>query len=329
VTKLNFIREKTFKEEIHRAGWNWVTKSLVNEFHDPKADILVDEFIERTFDWDYTFNNNKAQTLLHHKQDWIGFIHNPIIIPKPFDIKQSPVNMCARLPFMLALKKCKGIYTLSSDLEESVRHLFMQYGFDHVPVETLIHPTLLDVEKFKLNKFLRDPQITCLGYWLRNFEPYWMLKTKMPKNVLLGRLPYAHQIYARQEEMFKLKCQFTDEKPNGTIIVHKHLENKEFDKFMTTTVAFLNLVDTSANNGVTDCLARNIPLLVNCHPAVVEYLGDDYPFYYNSLETANRKINDLKLIKKTHLYLKNMNKSKLNIHTFIKEFKESNIYQSL
>jgi len=45
--KLNFIREKTFKEEIHRAGWNWVTKSLVNEFHDPKADILVDEFIEK------------------------------------------------------------------------------------------------------------------------------------------------------------------------------------------------------------------------------------------------------------------------------------------
>ena len=55
--KLNFIREKTFKEEIHRAGWNWVTKSLINKFHDPKADVLVDEFIERTFDWDYCFND--------------------------------------------------------------------------------------------------------------------------------------------------------------------------------------------------------------------------------------------------------------------------------
>ena len=87
MVKFNFVREKTFKEEIHRAGWNWVTKSLINTFHDPKADILMDEFVERTFDWDYTFNNDKALILPHHKQDWIGFIHNPIIIPKPFDIK--------------------------------------------------------------------------------------------------------------------------------------------------------------------------------------------------------------------------------------------------
>jgi len=129
--------------------------------------------------------------------------------------------------------------------------------------------------------------------------------------------------------MFKLKCQFTGEKSEGTIIVHKHLENKEFDKFMTTTVAFLNLIDTSANNGVTDCLARNIPLLVNYHPAVVQYLGDDYPFYYNSLETANKKIEDFALIKETHNYLKNMDKSRLDIHTFLKEFENSNIYQSL
>ena len=224
--KLKFIREKTFKEEIHRAGWNWVTKSLVNKFHDDKADIIVDEFIERTFDWDYTFNNNKALVLPHHKRPWIGFIHNPIIIPKPFDIKQSPVNMCARLPFLLALKNCKGMFTLSSHLEESIRHLFVQYGFDNIPVETLIHPTPLDVEGFKLNEFLKDPQITCLGYWLRNFEPYWMLKTTMTKNVLLGRLPYAHQIYAQQEEMFKLNCQFTGETPKGTIIVHKHFKIK-------------------------------------------------------------------------------------------------------
>ena len=329
MTKLNFIREKTFKEEIHRAGWNWVTKSLINKFHDPKADIIMDEFVERTFDWDYTFNNNKALILPHHKRDWIGVIHNPMIIPKPFDIKQSPVNMCARLPFLLALKNCKGMYTLSSDLEESMRHLFIQYGFDHIPIETLIHPTPLNVEEFKIDEYLKDPQITCIGYWLRNFEPFWLLDTHMTKNVLLGRLPYAHQIYNEQKNMFDLKTTFTGEKVKGNIIVHKHLENKEFDKYMTTTVGFLNLIDTSANNGVTDCLARNIPLLVNCHPAVVEYLGDDYPFYYNSLETANKKINDKKLIKDTHSYLKNMNKSRLNIRTFIKEFEASNIYKSL
>ena len=295
--KLKFLREKTFKEEIHRAGWNWVNKCLVKRFHDKNGDVLVDEFIERTFDWDYTFNNDKPQILPHHKQDWIGFIHNPIIIPKPFDIKQTPVNMCARLPFVIAMQNCKGMFTLSDDLEEQVRHIFIQYGFDNVVVETLLHPTPLDVEEFKLDEFLRDPQITCIGYWLRNFEPYWQLKTKMPKNVLLGRLPYAHQIYKEQEKEFRRKQAYTNEKVKGNIIVHKHLENKEFDKFLTNTV--------------------------------VQYLGEDYPFYYNSMETANKKIKDIELIKETYYYLKNMDKSKLDIKTFIKDFEQSNIYQDL
>jgi hypothetical protein len=47
------------------------------------------------------------------------------------------------------------------------------------------------------------------------------------------------------------------------------------------------------------------------------------------METANKKIKDIELIKQTHYYLKNMDKSKLDIKTFIKEFGESNIYQSL
>jgi hypothetical protein len=47
------------------------------------------------------------------------------------------------------------------------------------------------------------------------------------------------------------------------------------------------------------------------------------------METANKKINDIELIKETHQYLKNMDKSKLDIETFLKEFEESNIYQDL
>ena len=327
--KLKFIREKTFKEEIHRAGWNWVTKSLVNYFHDDRAEVLVDEFIERTFDWDYTFNNDKDLVLPHHRQPWIGFIHNPIVIPKPFDIKQSPVNMCARLPFILALKNCKGIFTLSYDLEESIRHLFTQYGFENIPIETLVHPTPLNVEEFNLDKFLKKPQVTCLGYWLRNFETFWLLNTNMTKNVLLGRLPYAHQTYQKQKEMFNAKCKHAGEKTNGTIVVHRHLSNKEFDDYMTTTCGFLDLLDTSANNGVTDCISRNIPLLINCHPAIVEYLGEDYPLYFNTIQSANEKINNIELIKETYYYLKKLDKNKFDINTFISDFQATDIYQDL
>ena len=170
--KLNFLREKTFKEEIHRAGWNWVNKCLSKKFHDESADVLVDEFIERTFDWDYCFNNDKAQILPHHRQEWIGFIHNPILVPRPFDIKQTPINMCARLPFVLAMKNCKGMFTLSDDLEEQIRYIFTQYGFDDVLVETLIHPTPLNVEEFKMNEFINEIKSTLKEEKSNNFDSH-------------------------------------------------------------------------------------------------------------------------------------------------------------
>ena len=47
------------------------------------------------------------------------------------------------------------------------------------------------------------------------------------------------------------------------------------------------------------------------------------------METADKKINDIDLIKETHTYLKNMDKSKLDINTFIKDFENSRIYQNL
>jgi hypothetical protein len=46
----------------------------------------------------------------------------------------------------------------------------------------------------------------------------------------------------------------------------------------------LSLVDASTNNAVIECIARATPLLVNPHPAVIEYFGADYPTYNESID---------------------------------------------
>ena len=119
----------------------------------------------------------------------------------------------------------------------------------------------------------------------------------MPKHILLGKLQYARDNYTMQLSQFKEKSKLTGEKRKGNIIPQQALSNEDYDEFLTSSISFLNLIDTSANNGVIECIARNIPLLVNAHPAVVEYLGEGYPFYYMSQEGANKKINDISLIK--------------------------------
>ena len=82
----------------------------------------------------------------------------------------------------------------------------------------------------------------------------------------------------------------------------------------------MNLYDSSANNAVIESIQRNIPIIVNNHPAVIEYLGKDYPLYYENPTEMQHKIHNDKLIREAHSYLKNMNKEFLSKSYFIKQF---------
>lgn len=88
---------------------------------------------------------------------------------------------------------------------------------------------------------------------------------------------------------------------------------------------FLNLVDCSAANTITECIVRNVPIIVNNLPPVVEYLGKDYPLYYSCYREAADKATDPELIEKAYNYLKNMDKSFLSIDRFIQDFYASEI----
>jgi hypothetical protein len=108
----------------------------------------------------------------------------------------------------------------------------------------------------------------------------------------------------------------------------EYLDNDEYDELMTENIVFINLVDASAVNTIIECIVRTTPIVVNKHPAVVELLGNDYPLYfkqssdYNSINIdINKMIQDDKLIRKAHKYLKSMDKSGFSISSFVDEFK--------
>ena len=109
-------------------------------------------------------------------------------------------------------------------------------------------------------------------------------------------------------------------------IIHK-LSNNEYDNLFISSIIFIFLFDASAVNTIIEAIVRNTPILVNKIEPVVEYLGINYPFYYENMEEATIKLNDIKLIKKTHEYLKKMDKTFLNVESFINNFK--NILQTL
>ena len=108
------------------------------------------------------------------------------------------------------------------------------------------------------------------------------------------------------------------------------MSNDEYDITLSQNVVFLDLYESSANNAIIECIARTTPIAANPIPAVVEYLGPEYPLYFNSLEEAANKINDDKCILDAHNYLKEWHvRDKLTRSYFRKSVQESEIYTNL
>ncbi len=93
-------------------------------------------------------------------------------------------------------------------------------------------------------------------------------------------------------------------------------------------IVFLDLKDASVNNTVLECIARSTPLIVNRHPAVEEYLGVDYPLFYESLDQVEELSKDISVLKAMD-YLNNMDKSFLSIDRMIDSIANSKVYKTI
>ncbi|WP_111539263.1 hypothetical protein [Palleronia aestuarii] len=66
-------------------------------------------------------------------------------------------------------------------------------------------------------------------------------------------------------------------------------------------------------------IARHTAVVVNRHPTVMEYMGQDYPFFYDDLEEVHKPV-DLTRIKATHDHITSIEKEQFKIEAFIGRF---------
>ena len=110
---------------------------------------------------------------------------------------------------------------------------------------------------------------------------------------------------------------------HNSVHIYDTISNAEYDDLMSSSFIFLDLYDSSANNAVIECIARNTPILINKIDAVVEYLGEDYPLYFNNLNHAAQLLSNTNNIIKAHTYLKQMDKRWLSGHLFAQSLVKS------
>ncbi len=315
VGKLNLSNLKLpYPDNVHRSGWNGAVSAL-KKLHNENG-ILLDSYIDETFDWG-------DPSKIPYTQAWIGFIHFPHNVPSWHPEYNRNEKVFSNTLFVESLKYCKGLFTLS---EYHCNYLQKRL---EVPVSHLLHPTEIpevtwDYDRFKANK---SKKVIQLGFFLRRMHSIYLLPSSKYQKVLLK--PNSNKIDAfmaleKKQVLQNVNIDYSSAK------VLSFVTNEEYDTLLSENIAFTDIYDASANNVVIECMARNTPLLVNPIEPVVEYLGKDYPFYFNSMEEAAAKLEDEDLIYKTHLYLRNHpNKKKLTYDYFVESLKNSDIYKNI
>jgi GR25 family glycosyltransferase involved in LPS biosynthesis len=324
--KINLHGQTSF--DHHRSGWGY-TLGLLSQYH--RADATVfDGWLEKNFSWQ---REEYAQMrLIPYREPWVGVFHNPPNTPPWFSADSSPSAIIGCKEFQESLGMCKGLYVLSKYHAD-----FLKCFIRTIPIEVFYHPTEIPEKKFDFNKFVENTnkKVVNVGWWLRKLTSIYNLEVDVGIYQKIRLVPPAASVPLHiMGSLVQVECAFnkktlTDEMTKSVIDI-RHMPNEDYDELLSKNVVFLDLYDASANNAIIECIARGTPVLVNPLPAVVEYLGADYPFYFTNLLDASKKLKNVALIKATHEYLTSSGISeKITGDYCLKTIREGEIWKSL
>lgn len=302
---------------MHRSGWNFAMRNL-SDLHNPNG-VFLDAFIDRTF-------SDGQRGFKGYARPWAGFIHVPPGVPGWFQAKQSNEAIFSSAAWKNSAPYCQGLFTLSRYHQQ---HLAPQFDF---PVENLLHPVEFPELTWSFERFAanREKKIVQSGWWLRRIYSIYLLNVRGYRKTILLKQDAGMERHLKLELEHMEGKDRIDQKVLESVTQVDFLANRRYDQLLSENILFLDLIDASANNAIIECIARNTPVLVNPIEPVMEYLGHDYPFYFNSLEEAAMKAENFDLVRETHNYLVNHPlKDKLTGDYFRESFINSTIYRSL
>ncbi len=343
-----------YQRTHHRSGWRYAVEGLYGLHH--LEGVRFIDFLEDPFAWqhprpgirsgpellcalrsqDYELRlTAEERNVIPLREPWVGFMHNPPGMPPWFHYQESPQTILAKPVWQASISHCMGLFALSEYAADWLRKATGK------PVSTVLHPTetpqlLFDFERFRANP---DKLIIQVGWWLRRLRaidhlpiardnPMKFTKLRLIPRFFNNASSYLEELRELEQTHERVAKPRTSSLADTT--VRQHVSNAEYDRLLAENICFVHLYDASANNTVIECIVRATPILVNPLPAVVEYLGADYPLYFTDLEDAAAKAVDMKRLKAAHDYLLQLEiRNKLDQETFQRSVKESEVYLSL
>jgi len=298
----------------HRGGWRTVIETLQKaQFFREKSTIDFYDMVEAKFLWDSSFEQPRDRW-------WSGVVHCTANTPPYLDIVNIS-KMFESQAFLDALSRCLCLFTLSPQVTQFVADEAAKRGIHGLDVYTLKHPcdtegiVPFDLEAYTNNAYKCLLQI---GQQLRKMTSLYLLPDipEHKKVWLTGTRNFEKCEWLLQKECEYLCVdmdEFAQQKEKVDMVFLRSYA--EYDRMLSKNVVFVDLFDAAANNTVLECIVRNTPIFVSRLEAVADYLGHDYPLFFNQLSDVP-KLLTLENIDAAHKYLAAMDKRELSMDYF-------------
>jgi len=258
---LNIIQPPKHK---HFNGWVSIIESLCKNFS--RKDFILHPFLDR----DTLFFSDNLKAL--KGKPWMGIIHFPTHGAPLMHPNINSVNVVKYINASEYKEKCNGLITLTAKSQKILS------AITDIPIYRAWHPKSVDNYEFKVEKYFKRPTLRHPGKAYRNFTPYFTLNTKLNK-VIHIQPECSWQIDHNLEIDGKLTSDYQVE------INKTFLPNKQYIKNLTTSIGFGYYFDCEASNAILEHLMTHTPIIVNRLPSIEEYLGSDYPMYYENISS--------------------------------------------
>jgi len=306
----------------HYFGWKNTINYYKNNFDENlninlKNLYYFDEWLEKLLLWGNKIQNEKClKNINENKLKLITFLHCP-----PFDsYNEYKDDLILDDDLSLNNNIVKSMFEIN--LQHSITYLYVlskyhkTYVYNNYPelknkVVSICHPINIDndvTNEFDFDNFIENRNIYHVGWWLRNYKTF--IDVKLPKK-------YNKLILLKQDIKKNFLTKFKDMITDIEIV--DEVDDEEYTKIFSNSCIFSDIIDGVSNNVVLECIKFNTPIFLRRLPSTEEYIGIDYPLFFDNINHLNIIMDDVNLdnlIKETHLYLKNMNKKHLLLETF-------------
>ena len=300
----------------HRFGWNKIiTHGITNNYFikqssDTEDNIHLIDSLEAYFIWN---NNSKINS------NWVGVIHytNPV---ENIYKNQHVDNILTNKNFIKSLDNCKAIICLSSSLKIYVENFLKKMNINHVKIIMILHPITNDFKvnsQYNIENIIENGNIIQLGQQYRIVSTIYRINTDRKKIWLPGCSTNKAIDILRAENKY-----YNHVLNNINDVDILKVNDDNYDEMLLNNILIIPLHCASANNSILEIIIMNAPAFISRNASTEEYIGKDYPLFFNKIEEVNLILEDKILLRKklieAYEYLISMDKSEFSIENFYK-----------